>query len=166
MFCHQEVVFQVTHSWDLEDCQSHNCCFIFQWLWNKAMAWTECSKLRPGTICNILFQLYFLLHLRELIFLFSITPSPQFSPLEMEERKKKNLVHKVFERGAESRHLQSHEDVKWMEIIRQKTTIALSCNSKGVEDWPQNLVAFKASSLKYNSIIQLFECVSYPVFPY
>ena len=96
MFCHQEVVFQVTHSWDLEDCQSHNCCFIFQWLWNKATAWTECSKLCPGTICNILFQFCFLLHLRELIFLVSITPSPQFSPLEMEERKKKNLVHKVF----------------------------------------------------------------------
>lgn len=55
----------------------------------------------------------------------------------MEDRKKKTSPQGVC-RGAESRHLQSHEDVKWMEIIKQKTIIALSCNSKfygsGVEE--------------------------------
>lgn len=47
----------------------------------------------------------------------------------MEDRKKKTSAQDVC-RGAESRHLQSHEDVKWMEIKKQKTIIALSCDSK------------------------------------
>lgn len=90
-FVTTEVVFQATHNWDLEDCQNHNCCFIFQWLWKKATAWIECSKLRLCTICSILFQLCFLLLLRELIFLFNVPPSPQFSCLKLEERKKKKI---------------------------------------------------------------------------
>lgn len=96
-FATTEVVFQTTHSWDLEDCQSHNCCFIFQWLWKKAMAWIECSKLYSGAICSVLFHLCFLLLHRELIFLFSVPPSPQFSLLKMEAGKEKNSAQGVWE---------------------------------------------------------------------
>lgn len=101
-FVATEIVFQATHSWDLEDCQSHHCCFIFQWLWKKVTAWIECSKLWPWAICSILFQFWFLLLLWELIFLFSGPPFPQ--PSSLKNGREKKWCTRCLGRGTESRH--------------------------------------------------------------
>lgn len=89
-FVTTEVVFQATHSWDLKDCQNHNCCFIFQWLWKKATAWIECSELVPAQFVVYYFSYAFYCFLGNWFF-FSMYHLPLNSLiLKWKEERKKN----------------------------------------------------------------------------